>query len=79
MEEERKPSPLVLLRGDELFREARALRLANLRLGEQTCVLRGPSRKVGKDRRPHDVTAVERPVSGEAKRRDLLTADPQWK
>ena len=39
----------------------------------------GPSRKVGKDRRPHDVTAVERPVSGEAKRRDLLTADPQWK
>ena len=65
MEEEREPSALILLGGDELLREARSVGLANLRLRQQPGVLSRTRREVGEHRRADDIAAVERHESRE--------------
>src|SRR5256714_14381651 len=79
MEEEREPSPLILLGGDEWLREARAVGLATLRLRQQPGVLSRARREVGEHRRADDIAAVERAIARQPERRDLLAVDAQRK
>ena len=78
VEEEREPAPLLLLGGDQLVGQARALRLAHLRLGEQARVLDGAAGEVGEQRsrgRAPRGRMAEPATSCSAA--DLLAADAQ--
>ena len=57
MEEEREPTPLLLLGGDELVGESRALGFADLRVLEQPRVLALACCEVCEHRRARDVGA----------------------
>jgi len=59
VEVEREPAPLLLLRGDQLIRECRALGFAHLRLREQARILARPRREVGEHGRAHCIAARE--------------------
>ena len=59
VEEEREPAALVLLGRDQLIRETCALRLADLRLGQQPRVLDRSRREVGQQCRAGQLLAVE--------------------